>query len=31
MYLDFSQKRRKIVKLLAGVVPLPVASVPKLG
>jgi hypothetical protein len=31
MYLDFSQKRPKIVKLLAGAVPFPVVSVPKLG
>jgi hypothetical protein len=31
MYLDFSQKRQKIVKLLAGAVPFLVVSVPKLG
>jgi hypothetical protein len=31
MYLDFSEKPRKIVKLLTGAVPFPVVSVPKLG
>jgi hypothetical protein len=31
MYLDFSRKRQKIVKLLAGAVLFPVVLVAKLG